>query len=200
MSQTQRPRAYASPPNRIFKIIDGNYSLQGPGLQRSISGFALRVLKDGSLVTFCKTPTPLSPPLCLQSNNSCVGFIAFGIYLLNLGMTQINIYNISELYGLGFGTVSANSVVSVAPTGLLATTLFANLPQAILSFLYLTYNGLFSCMLGSYEWSRFGRFRKSLRVTAPAGNQRSTYYLQLPYTYAIASSPPTYMHSHSKVN
>lgn len=121
----------------------------------------------------------------LTCNLLCTGFIGFGIYLLSLGMTQINIYNISELYALGFGTVSANSVVSVAPSGLLATTLFANLPQAILSFLYLTYNGLFSCMLGSYEWIRFGRFRKSLRVTAPVGNQRSTYYLQLPYTYAI---------------
>jgi hypothetical protein len=81
--------------------------------------------------------------------------------------------------------VNANSVVSIAPTGLIATTLLANLPQGILSFLYLTYNGLFTCMLGSYEWSRFGQFRKPLRVTAPVESQRSTYYLQLPYTYAI---------------
>jgi hypothetical protein len=100
-------------------------------------------------------------------------------------MQNIQIYNIKDLYELGFGSVIANSVVGVAPTGLIATTLFANLPQGILSFLYLTYNGLFTCMLGSLEWSGHARFRKPLRVTAPVESQRSTYYLQLPYTYAI---------------
>jgi hypothetical protein len=100
-------------------------------------------------------------------------------------MGNIQVYTIKELYELGFGSVNSNSVVWVAPTGLVATTLFANLPQGILSFLYLTYNGLFSCMLGAREWSQFARFRKALRVTAPMENQRSTYYLQLPYTYAI---------------
>ena len=114
-----------------------------------------------------------------------MGVIGLGIFLLIQGMIGVGIYNIKDLYALGFGSVNANSVVGIAPTGLIATTLFANLPQGILSFLYLTYNGLFTCMLGSYEWSRFSRFRKALRVTAPVGNQRSTYYLQLPYTYAI---------------
>jgi hypothetical protein len=106
-------------------------------------------------------------------------------------MQNVGIYNIKDLYDLGFGSVNANSVVGSAPTTLIATTLFANMPQAILSFLYLTYNGLFTCMLGSYEWSRFARFRRSLRVTAPVENQRSTYYLQLPYTYAIVRLFPT---------
>jgi hypothetical protein len=105
-------------------------------------------------------------------------------------MSTIQIYDIKTLWDLGFGTVNTNSVVGVAPRGLIATTLFANLPQGILSFLYLTYNGLFSCMLGSLEWSRFGRFRKTLRVTAPEGGQRSTYYLQLPYTYALVRFLP----------
>jgi hypothetical protein len=118
----------------------------------------------------------------------CLGAIAFGIYLYSIGTSGLGITDIATLYSLGFGTVSASSIVSVAPKGLLATTLFANLPQAILSFLYLTYNGLFSCMLGAYEWSRFARVRKPLRVSRPVGKQRSTYYLQLPYTYAIVSN------------
>jgi hypothetical protein len=119
----------------------------------------------------------------------CVGVIGFGIYLLFQGMSNIGIYDLKVLWDIGFGTVTARSVVGVAPTGLIPTTLFANLPQGILSFLYLTYNGLFSCMLGAYEWNRFAQFRKSLRVTAPEGSQRSTYYLQLPYTYAIVCLP-----------
>src|ERR1700709_2852078 len=62
----------------------------------------------------------------------CIGVIGFGVYLLEQGMTTIGIHNIKDLYMLGFGSVNANSVVGVAPTGLIATTLFANLPQAIL--------------------------------------------------------------------
>ena len=63
--------------------------------------------------------------------------------------------------------------------------LFANLPQTILSFFYLTYNSLFTCMLLGREWSLFGRHHCTLRVTSPGPGQRSTYWLQMPYIYAI---------------
>jgi hypothetical protein len=86
--------------------------------------------------------------------------------------------------------VSLNSLVDIGTNGpgpglLLVNVLLANLPQGILSFLYLTYNGLYTCMLNADEWGRFAHQRKTLRVTAPLGEQRSTYYLQLPYTYAL---------------
>ena len=63
--------------------------------------------------------------------------------------------------------------------------LMANLPQTILSFLYLTYNSLFTCMLLGHEWSLFSYHHRPLRVTSPRPGQRSTYWLQIPYTYAI---------------
>lgn len=63
--------------------------------------------------------------------------------------------------------------------------LVANSPQALLSFLFLTYNGLFTCMLLSEEWSGYAHERKPLRVTSPVGEQRSTYRLQLPYRYGV---------------
>lgn len=69
----------------------------------------------------------------------------------------------------------------------MGTIMFANLPQLVLSVLYLIYNGLFSAMLGAKEWSRFASSRRALRVTAPVTGQMSTYYLQLPYTFAIVS-------------
>jgi len=103
------------------------------------------------------------------------------------GIAHVNTSNIKTLYELGFGTVDTKSLVSLQLPGLLTTVLLANLPQGILSFLYLTYNGLFSCVLGAHEWSRFAYSRKPLRVTGPVGHQRSTYYLQLPYSYAIVS-------------
>lgn len=94
------------------------------------------------------------------------------------------------LWSLGFGAVTGESLVtSYTPTpgtgGLVSTILIANIPQILLSFLYLTYNGLFTCMLLSYEWSSYARQRKGLRVTSAQGQQRSTYWLQLPYRYGI---------------
>ncbi|KAG0126947.1 hypothetical protein HOY82DRAFT_542267 [Tuber indicum] len=40
-------------------------------------------------------------------------------------------------------------------------------------------------MLSGREWSLFSHHHRSLRVTSPRPGQRSTYWLQLPYTYAI---------------
>ncbi|KUJ12911.1 uncharacterized protein LY89DRAFT_721741 [Mollisia scopiformis] len=114
-----------------------------------------------------------------------IGFVCLGVDLLVKGMKGISIYNLKLLWELGFGAVDFESTLNVETDGLIATTLLANLPQGILAFLYLTYNSLFSCMLGAFEWNRFARFSKPLRVSAPQGKQRSTYYLQLPYTYAI---------------
>lgn len=69
--------------------------------------------------------------------------------------------------------------------GIMASVLLSNSPQAILSYLYVTYNGLFSCMLLVSEWNGFAHERKPLRVTSPTGKQRSSYWLQLPYKYGI---------------
>jgi hypothetical protein len=47
------------------------------------------------------------------------------------------------------------------------------------------YNSILSAMALSLEWSSFAHVRKFLRVTAPVGKQRSTYYLSLPYRFAL---------------
>jgi hypothetical protein len=58
-------------------------------------------------------------------------------------------------------------------------------PQLLFSLLYIAYNGLFTSMHLGSEWSSFSSQRKPLRVTNPRGEQRSTYWLQLPYKYGI---------------
>ena len=63
--------------------------------------------------------------------------------------------------------------------------LISNIPQTVLSFLYLTYNSLFTSMILGHEWSLFSHHHRTLRVTSPRPGQRSTYWLQIPYTYAI---------------
>ena len=76
-------------------------------------------------------------------------------------------------------------LTSLNPSHVTLAILLSNIPQTILSFLYLTYNSLFTCMLSAYEWSLFSHHHRTLRVTSPRPGQRSTYWLQIPYTYAI---------------
>lgn len=69
---------------------------------------------------------------------------------------------------------------------LIANVLLANLPQLVFSFLYFQYNGIFTCMAAAAEWSVYGNKRRSLRVSSnPTGEQRSRYFLQLPYRYSV---------------
>ena len=93
--------------------------------------------------------------------------------------------SLSEIWGSGFGFGNGTSFWNNAPQSLYGNILLANLPQLIFSILYFVYNGLYTVMSLAAEWSAFSRRRKGLRVSRPVGAQRSTYYLQLPYTYAV---------------
>jgi hypothetical protein len=101
--------------------------------------------------------------------------------------------SIQGLWSLGFGQVHGETLITGwALEGLASETpavtanvLIANLPQALLSFLYLTLNGLLTSMFLADEWSHFSKERKSLRVSSPTGLQRRTYFLQLPYRIAF---------------
>ncbi|KAI7066054.1 hypothetical protein KC340_g14348 [Hortaea werneckii] len=90
-----------------------------------------------------------------------------------------------------FGAVDSRALLDaglprLGSESLVLSVLLANLPQAIVSFLYLAYNALFTCMCLAHEYSKYGLpdRKKALRVTTPHGQQRSTYYLQLPFRYA----------------
>ena len=101
--------------------------------------------------------------------------------------------SVKTLWGFGFGTVHPQALISgwsisyiSSPNSqILTSVLIANLPQPLLSFLYLTLNGLCTSMFLADEWSRFGRHRKPLRVSTPKEGQRKTYFLQLPYRIAL---------------
>jgi hypothetical protein len=128
---------------------------------------------------------------CLPFNR-CAAALAGTGALLQIGINGLstNDGSLSELYKIGVGAVTASSLINIGLNGLgardlLANVLLANLPQAILSFLYLMYNGIFTCMVSADEWSGFAHQRKTLRVTSPVGKQRTSYYLQLPYKFAL---------------
>ena len=85
----------------------------------------------------------------------------------------------------GLGNVNSVSMLREHFKNIALAIFIANLPQTILSFLYLTYNSLFTCMLMGNEWSLFSHHHRTLRVTSPRPGQRSTYRPQIPYTYAV---------------
>ncbi|ETN37422.1 uncharacterized protein HMPREF1541_08413 [Cyphellophora europaea CBS 101466] len=94
---------------------------------------------------------------------------------------------------LGFGKLHPAAIITGMNSGyqgsysteVLNSVLMANAPQLILSFLYLHLNSLVTCMWLASEWNDFASERKTLRVSIPEGDQRSTYRLQLPYRVAI---------------
>jgi hypothetical protein len=88
------------------------------------------------------------------------------------------------LWATGIGVLNGNNLMTIE-TSIIGSAILANLPQALLSYLYLLFNGLVTCMLVTEEWTHYYLNRKPLRVTSPAGVQRSTYWLQIPFRYSI---------------
>lgn len=86
----------------------------------------------------------------------------------------------------GFGVV--DNMFFLGLTGKFSLTvleLLSNMPQLLFSGAYLLYNNVFTNIVLGGEFSSFARIRQSLRVTAPQGLQRSTYWLTLPYRFIL---------------
>ena len=72
------------------------------------------------------------------------------------------------------------------PFSLSTLALLANLPQLALAGLYFLYNGIYTSMILSREWTSFATTRQSLRVSRPRGRQRLAYRLTVPLPFAVA--------------
>jgi hypothetical protein len=118
--------------------------------------------------------------------------ILLGLGIQNL-KTKQNPTSLSALWDMGLGTVNPRTLVWAADDSdstsvtrdLINNMLLANVPQFVVSLLYIMLNGVLSCIFLAREWNRYGFARKTLRVTSPAGSQRSSYYLQIPYRYGL---------------
>lgn len=69
--------------------------------------------------------------------------------------------------------------------GFLSIVFFANMWQFLISIAYIILNGVFTGMCVEKEWQSYAHKSKTLRVSSPIGQQRSTYFLSLPLRYAI---------------
>jgi hypothetical protein len=93
----------------------------------------------------------------------------------------------------GLNTVDPNAIFQSttfgdmdSSAGFLAQVVLVNTPQLAFSYLYFVYNGMFTCMHAAEEFDGFASQRKALRVSSPIPGQRSTYWLNLPWSYSIS--------------
>lgn len=95
--------------------------------------------------------------------------------------------DVGSLWRMGFGTTDRNTFIDLPEhiTSTIETILLVNTPQLGLSMIYFAYNHILTAMVLSAEYASYGIRRKPLRVSWPRGEQRSTYYLSLPYKYSI---------------
>ncbi|KAL3294051.1 hypothetical protein RB213_011769 [Colletotrichum asianum] len=123
----------------------------------------------------------------------CVLALCVCGFLLWFGLTNVRDALDPEpllLEKYGPGVVHTDTIMDVFnPEGniLILSVILANIPQVLMSLIYFNYNALFTCISLAVEWDRFysGK-RKGLRVsTWPQGDQRQTYFLQLPYRYSL---------------
>ncbi|KAJ7213785.1 hypothetical protein C8J57DRAFT_1601936 [Mycena rebaudengoi] len=118
---------------------------------------------------------------------------AIGSYMAHLGSMGVSMDLASiwrqgfkpHAYGIGHLPWVTGHRAGVAD--LIGNILVANAPQVVVSFIYLFYNNILTRQLAADEWVQFVRpsGKKALRVSAPAGMQRSSHFLSLPMWYGV---------------
>ncbi|PVH86401.1 hypothetical protein DL98DRAFT_602140 [Cadophora sp. DSE1049] len=124
----------------------------------------------------------------------CIIILAIAAGLLALSLKSLSARgfpsSVPSWWSLGFGALTPFTYLNIGlpktdPAGIISNILIANLPQLILSILYLFYNTMLSCFLVQKEFSEMWRKQKPLRVSEPEGIQRSSYFISLPLRYGI---------------
>ncbi|KAF9061631.1 hypothetical protein BDP27DRAFT_1234938 [Rhodocollybia butyracea] len=108
-----------------------------------------------------------------------------------MGFLVYGLRGFSSLWQLGIGKASSGNIIIgwAIPThgygATVASVLLANLPQLIFSMIYLVFNSLCTKLFLALEWSSYAHSRKPLRVSDPHGDQRSTYFLNIPIRFGV---------------
>ncbi|KEY73995.1 hypothetical protein S7711_02589 [Stachybotrys chartarum IBT 7711] len=120
-----------------------------------------------------------------------IAAILLGLAIISLRHRDFHV-GVVDLWHLGFGSLTPYTFLVLGlprddPAGLISNVLLANLPQLVLSILYILYNTMLSTFLVQREFSRMHlpKYRKPLRVSEPIGIQRSSYFISLPLRYGI---------------
>ncbi|KFA71176.1 hypothetical protein S40288_04711 [Stachybotrys chartarum IBT 40288] len=121
---------------------------------------------------------------CLSLMVICISICG---YFYDVGINEVADDN---PWGWQLGTPDVDTMIELpmgsGASALLSSVLLANFPQVVLSVIYVIYNALFTCICTSTEWSSYADQRKGLRISSgPKGDQRETYFLQLPYKFSL---------------
>lgn len=104
------------------------------------------------------------------------------IFAAVISLTQIR--DTDGSFPINVSTQPGKNQIAVQTT-LCGAILWANTPQILCSYVFLGFNYLLTCMFASHEWMSYSQRRNTLRVTNPTGQQRSTYWLQLPFYFSL---------------
>ncbi|KAH7162072.1 hypothetical protein B0J13DRAFT_579937 [Dactylonectria estremocensis] len=118
------------------------------------------------------------------------------VVFLGVSVDAIKDNNTVAPFSTGFGSPNGAFLISSwAPSKskrygeqLLVVVIIANIPQILFSAITFCLNGILTIIYTAREWEHFSRHRKTLRVSEPRGEQRCTYFLQLPYRIGIPFS------------
>ncbi|ETS81121.1 hypothetical protein PFICI_06123 [Pestalotiopsis fici W106-1] len=121
-------------------------------------------------------------------------------YMLPSGLSIIALIALFFAFGLDgylfldFGQASTQATISVGKgsgpgesLGVVRSTLIANVPQVAVTYVYVACNSVLTSMLAHHEISSYAVRDRGLRVSFPRRHtaQRGTYFLQLPWKFAI---------------
>jgi hypothetical protein len=93
----------------------------------------------------------------------------------------------SSLWQLGFGEINQNAMVLYDNgSNVITMAVIANLPQVVLSAVYLLFMGIMTSMFLAADWSNYAFKQQPLMVSSPSGRQRGTWLLGAPLGWGIA--------------
>ena len=113
--------------------------------------------------------------------------LAYGIHQISLESNHS--FVAGDWLDYGFGQLNMYTLIQVDSgrnLGLQLAGFLANLPQVVLSIIYMFLNGVITSMVLGLEWAEYAHTLRPLRVSNPKPGQRSTYFLQLPYRYGVS--------------
>lgn len=112
------------------------------------------------------------------------------LVLLIAGIRNLQIpRTFGNIWSLGFGEASEAALISWPGSqrpNIVPNAMLANLPHLTFSLIYFQWNAIITTMAIGREWNDFSLQRSGLRVSdTPQGEQRSRYFLQLPFKFSI---------------
>ena len=116
-----------------------------------------------------------------------LGILAIVALLLAWGLSVLSGKAINP-YSLNFGSLDPNALVMPGNGASIAgMSIMANAPQLIVATLGLCYNNILTSMFLATDYARFAHEPQPLLVSSPAGKQRGSWLLGLPWPFALLS-------------